>query len=312
MAEIERLLEHDTAGDPMTGLRWMRKTTANVAAQLGKLGIQVSAKTVARLLRKLKFSLRRNQKKLGARHPDRDRQFRYIDKLRQRFRRRGNPIISVDAKKRELVGNFKNAGAKWDRQPTPVNDHDFRSLAEGVAILYGIYELQANRGSMFVGVSHETSAFAATSIQKWWGQQGCQRYPQAQHLLILADTGGSNSATRGAWKDQVQEQLCDRFGLTVTVAHYPTGASKYNPIERRLFSQISRNWAGEPLNSYQKILNFLRTTKTSTGLKVRACLDRREYPVGVKPSAQRLRELHITRPKIAPKWNYTIKPSNVK
>jgi hypothetical protein len=154
MAEIERLLEHDTAGDPMTGLRWMRKTTANVAAQLGKLGIQVSAGTVARLLRKLKFSLRRNQKKLGTRHPARDRQFRYINKLRESFRRQGNPIISVDAKKRELVGNFKNAGAKWDRQPTPVNDHDFRSLAEGVAILYGIYEPQTNRGSMFVGISH--------------------------------------------------------------------------------------------------------------------------------------------------------------
>ena len=290
----------------------MRKTTANVAAQLGKLGIQASARTVARLLRKLKFSLRLNQKKLGSRHPARDQQFRYIGKLQKCFRRRGNPIISVDAKKRELVGNFKNGGAKWDRRPTPVNDHDFRSLAKGVAILYGIYELQANRGAMFVGVSHETSTFAVTSIRTWWRQQGRQRYPQAQHLLILADTGGSNSAARGAWKDQLQQQLCDQFGLSVTVAHYPTGASKYNPIERRLFSQISKNWAGEPLESYEKVLKFLRTTKTSTGLKVRACLDRKDYPLGVKPSPQRLRELHITRPKFAPKWNYTIKPSTVK
>ncbi len=312
MAEIERLLEHDTAGDPMTGLRWMRKTTANVAAQLGTLGIPVSARTVARLLHKLKFSLRVNQKKLGAPHPARDRQFRYITKLRRCFQREGNPIISVDAKKRELVGNFKNAGAKWDRVPTPVNDHDFRSLAEGVAILYGLYDLQANRGTLFVGVSHETSAFAVASIQKWWGRQGCQCYPQARHLLILADTGGSNSAARGAWKDQLQRELCDRFDLTVTVAHYPTGASKYNPIERRLFSQISKNWAGEPLGTYEKILKFIRTTKTSTGLRVRAFLDRRNYPLGVKPSAARLRELQITRPKFAPKWNYTIKPSTVK
>lgn len=312
MAEIERLLEHDTAGDPMTGLRWMRKTTEKVATQLSRLGIQVSARTVARLLRKLRFSLRVNRKKLGARHPDRDRQFCYIRNLRQRFRRQGNPIIGVDAKKRELVGPFKNAGVKWDRVPTPVNDHDFRSLAEGIAVLYGIYDPHANRGSMFVGVSHETSAFAVTSIRRWWSQEGRKRYPDVQRLLILADTGGSHAAARGAWKDHLQQQLCDRFGLTVTVAHYPTGASKYNPIERRLFSQISNNWEGEPLTSYEKILKFIRTTKTSTGLKVRAWLDRKDYPVGVKPSAERLRQLRIARAKVAPRWNYTISPSNVK
>jgi hypothetical protein len=312
MAEIERLLEHDTAGDPITGLRWMRKTTAKVATQLSRIGIQVGARTVARLLRKLGFSLRVNQKKLGARHPDRDRQFRYITALRQRFRRQGNPIISVDAKKREMVGPFKNAGAKWDRVPTPVNDHDFRSLAKGIAILYGIYDPYANRGSMFVGVSHETSAFAVTSIRRWWGEEGRKHYPNAQRLLILADTGGSNAAARGAWKDHLQQQLCDQFGLTVTVAHYPTGASKFNPIERRLFSRISSNWEGEPLVSYEKILKFIRTTTTSTGLKVRARLDRRAYPVGVKPSAERLRQLRITRAKIAPRWNYTLAPSKVK
>ena len=310
MAEIERLLEHDSAGDPMTGLRWMRRTTAKVATQLSRLGIRVSARTVARLLRKLRFSLRVNQKKPGARHPDRDRQFRYIAKLRRRFQQQGNPIISVDAKKRELVGNFRNSGTRWDRVPTPVNDHDFRSLATGIAVLYGIYDPYANRGSMFVGVSHETSAFAVSSIRRWWGQEGRRCYPNAQRLLILADTGGSNSAARGAWKDHLQ-QLCDQCGLTITVAHYPTGASKYNPIERRLFSQISNNWAGEPLKSYERILKFIRTTKTSTGLKVRAWLDRRDYPLGLKPSADRLRQLRITRPRIAPKWNYTIAPSNV-
>ena len=312
MPTIEQLLEPDTAGDPMTGLRWMRKTTANVAAQLARLGIAVSPRTVARLLRKLKFSLRVNRKKLGAKHPHRDQQFRRITALRRRFARLRYPIISVDAKKRELVGNFKNAGAKWDRQPTSVNDHDFRSQATGIAVLYGVYDLQANRGAMFVGVSHETSAFAANSIRTWWQQQGRRCYPQAQHVLILADTGGGNAAARGAWKDQLQRQLCDRCGLTVTVAHYPTGASKYNPIERRLFSRITHNWAGEPLVSYEKILKFIRTTKTSTGLRVTARLDPKPYPVGQKPSAARLRQINIARPKFAPRWNYTIKPANVK
>ena len=252
-----------------------------------------------------------NRKKIGPRHPLREVQFAQIDKLRGRFCRQGNPMIRVDAKKRELVGNFKNAGAQWERTPTAVNDHDFRSQAEGVAILYGIFDLQANRGVMGVGVSHETSAFAVSSIRSWWLREGRQRYPDSTKLLILADTGGSNSATRGAWKDEWQ-RLCDRTGLTITVAHYPTGASKYNPIERRLFSAISGNWAGEPLRSYEKILKFIRTTKTSTGLRVTARLDPRPYPVGQKPSAVRLRQLKITRAKFAPRWNYTIKPSNVK
>jgi hypothetical protein len=309
---IEQLLEHDTAGDPITGLRWMRKTTANVALQLRKFAVHVSPRTVARLLRKLKFSLRVNQKELGAKHPDRDRQFHRIARLRRRFVQQGDPIISVDAKKRELVGNFRNAGAKWDREPTPVNDHDFRTLASGVAVLYGVYDVSANRGALSVGVDHETSAFACASIRSWWLQQGRRRYPRARQLLILADTGGGNAAARGAWKDQLQQQLCDRCGLTVTVAHYPTGASKYNPIERRLFSQISRNWKGEPLKSYETILKFIRTTSTSTGLRVTARLDRKQYPVGIKPSPARLRQLHLTPATFAPRWNYTIRPSVVK
>jgi hypothetical protein len=307
IAAIERLLEPDAAGDPISGLRWTHRTTAKIAAHLLRLRIRVSARTVARLLRKLRFRLRVNRKKIGPSHPLREAQFAHIGKLRRRFCRQRNPVISVDAKKRELVGNFKNAGAQWGRTPTPVNDHDFRSQAEGVAILYGIFDPQANRGSMFVGVSHETSAFAVSSIRAWWRHEGRQRYANSNHLLILADTGGSNSAARGAWKDQLQ-QLCDGTGLTITVAHYPTGASKYNPIERRLFSAITRNWAGEPLHSYEKILKFIRTTTTATGLKVRAFLDRKDYPVGVKPSAARMREIRITRHNCAPRWNYTITP----
>lgn len=290
----------------------MRKTTTNVASQLQNFDVRVSPRTVARLLRKLKFSLRVNQKRLGAKHPDRDRQFHWIARLRRRFVQQGNPIISVDAKKRELVGNFKNAGVKWDREPTLVNDHDFRTLATGVAVLYGVYDVSANRGAMSVGVSHETSAFACASIRSWWLQTGRRRYPSAQHLLILADTGGGNAAARGAWKDQLQQQLCDRFGLTVTVAHYPTGASKYNPIERRLFSQISRNWKSEPLKSYETILKFIRTTTTSTGLTVTARMDRKQYAVGIKPTSARLRQLNLTPATFAPRWNYTIRPSAVK
>jgi len=306
-------LEHDTAGDPMSIRKWTHKTTAKVAGQLQRLGIRVGARTVARLLDKLHFSLRVNRKKIASgKRSTRDQQFRHITGLRRRFCRHGDPIISVDAKKRELVGNFKNPGRKWERVPTPVNDHDFRSLASGIALPFGIYDPQANRGSVFVGVSHETSAFAVASISLWWSREGRLRYPNAQHLLILADTGGSNSATRGAWKDQLQQRLCDRLGLTVTVAHYPTGTSKYNPIERRLFSQISKNWAAEPLTDYPKILGLIRNTTTTTGLKVRAYLDTKNYPLKVKPSAQRLRELRITRHEILPKWNYTIAPSNGK
>jgi hypothetical protein len=313
ISQIEKLLEHDTAGDPMSSQRWTHKTTARIAGQLHRLGIRVGARTVARLLDKLHFSLRVNCKKIGkGNRSTRDQQFGYIARLRRRFCRQGDPIISVDAKKRELVGNFKNGGRKWQRIPTPVNDHDFRSLATGIALPFGIYDLQANRGSVFVGVSHETSAFAVTSISRWWSEEGRARYPNARRLLILADTGGSNSATRGAWKDQLQQRLCDRLGLTVTVAHYPAGASKYNPIERRLFSQVSRNWAAEPLTNYDKILRLIRNTTTTTGLKVRAYLDTRTYPLKVKPSVQRLRELRITRQTSLPKWNYTIAPSNAK
>lgn len=297
----------------MSGRRWTHQTTAKIAGQLRRLDIRVGARTVARLLDKMDFSLRTNCKRIAAGdRSTRDQQFGQIARLRRRFCRHRNPIISVDAKKRELVGNFKNPGRKWERVSTPVNDHDFRSQAKGIALPYGIYDPQANRGSVFVGVSHETSAFAVTSISTWWTREGRLRYPNARHLLILADTGGSNSATRGAWKDQLQQHLCDRLGLTVTVAHYPTGASKYNPVERRLFSQISRNWAAEPLTDYNKILRLIRGTTTTTGLKVRAYLDTKQYPLKVKPSAQRLRQLRITRHTILPKWNYTIAPSDSK
>jgi hypothetical protein len=277
---------------------------------LGDFGVSVSPNTVARLLHQMGYSLRVNHKKLSTDFsPDRNDQFLYLSDLRQRFQRRGLPIISVDTKKRELVGNFKNPGSRWDLSPRLVNDHDFRSDSTGVAIPYGIYDLLANRGSVMVGVSHDTSAFAAHAIAHWWRQEGSVRYPRSRQLLILSDTGGSNGARRRTWKTELQSQLADSLGLTLTVAHYPTGASKWNPIEHRLFSEISKNWAGEPLDSYQKILNFIRSTRTETGLSVTARLDRRNYPTGTEPTPEQLQSLRLKPHEVLPKWNYTISPN---
>lgn len=277
---------------------------------LADFGIIVSPNTVARLLHKMGYSLRVNHKKLStAFSPHRDEQFLYLTDLRQRFQRRGLPIISVDTKKRELVGNFRNPGARWDLSARLVNDHDFRSDSTGVAIPYGIYDLLANRGSVAVGVSHDTPAFAAHAISHWWITEGVDRYPRSRQLLILSDTGGSNGCRCRAWKTELQSQLADSHGLTLTVAHYPTGASKWNPIEHRLFSEISKNWAGEPLETYQKILCFIRSTKTQTGLSVTAHLDRRHYPVGTEPTSEQLQSLRLKPHEVLPKWNYTISPN---
>ena len=256
------------------------------------------------------YSLRVNHKKLSTDNsPDRNNQFLYLSDLRERFQRRGHPIVSVDTKKRELIGTFKNPGTRWDLSPRLVNDHDFRSDATGVAIPYGIYDLLANRGSVIVGTSHDTPAFAAHAISHWWRQEGSFRYPRSRQVLILSDTGGSNGCRCRAWKTELQSQLADSFGLTLTVAHYPTGASKWNPIEHRLFSEISKNWAGEPLDSYQKILRFIRSTRTQTGLSVTAHLDRRNYPTGTNPTPAQLQALRIRQHEILPKWNYTISPN---
>lgn len=306
---IRQLMERETAGDPISGLKWTRKTTAKIAQQLRRLRIRVSRNTVGRLLRQMKYSLHTNRKRISTSSSgDRDRQFRYLTRQRNQFERRGDPVLSVDAKKRELIGNFKNPGVKWEQSSTEVNDHDFRSDAVGIGIPYGIYDTQANRGSVFVGTSAETSAFAVSCLRKWWQVDGKRRYSQSSHILILADTGGSNGARRGAWKQEIQRQLCDGLGLRVTVCHYPTGASKWNPIEHRLFSEISKNWAAEPLESYDKALKLIRTTTTIAGLKVTAHLDTTCYPTGIKVSKEELAALAIQPKRVLPKWNYTISP----
>lgn len=306
-------MKHETAGDPMTGLKWTRRTTAKVASELQLQGIEVSANTVARLLKKIGFSLRVNHKKKSNGSPkNRDAQFVHIGDLRQQFATVGKPIISVDAKKREQLGEFKNPGKSWEQEAVEVNDHDYHSLASGVGIPYGIYDMQENCGTVYVGTSYDTSEFAVDSIEKWWRKEGAKRYPKARELLILADGGGSNGSNRRAWKHNLQRSLCDRHSLAVTVAHYPPGTSKWNPIEHRLFSEISKNWAGRPLDSYETILNYIRTTKTSTGLRVRSQLVQKKYKKGIKITDKQMKEISITKDSSLPKWNYTIHPAEMR
>ena len=240
-------MAHETAGDPVSGLKWTHRTTAKLADELRELGIHVGPRTVARLLKTMGYSLRVNHKKIaGATHPNRDRQFRHIFDLRNRCDADNTPLICVDTKKKELVGAFRNSGAKWDRSPELVNDHDFRSDAEGLAIPYGIYDLRANAGAVFVGSTADTPAFAVDCIEKWWRTEGRRRYPEAGTLQILADGGGSNSCTARAWKFNLQHRLCNRHGLQVTVAHYPPATSKWNPIEHRLFSRDQQELGRPP------------------------------------------------------------------
>ena len=299
----------------MRDLKWTRKTTRKVARHLRRLDIRVSASTVGRLLKAMGFSLRVNHKNLesGNRNPPprrvRNRQFHYIHRSRQQFASQGKPIISVDAKKKEKVGNFKNPGVSWQHEAYRVNDHDFLTDAVGMAVSYGIYDTEANKGFVAVGTSHETPAFAVHSIVCWWKKWGRRMYPHEDELLILADCGGGNSAR--AWKYHLQHQLCDPYGLTITVCHYPPGASKWNPIEHALFSQISTNWAGTPLESYQTVLNYIRTTKTETGLQVKAHLVRKNYDKGEKISDSKMAELMLIPHKTLPGWNYTLAPSRM-
>jgi hypothetical protein len=303
-------MRHDTAGDPITGVKWSRRTTRKIAAELTALGIAVSKNTVGRLLKEMDFKLRVNRKQIAStKNPVRNQQFLHIGEQRERFVNRGLPIISVDTKKKELIGNFKNAGTKWDRAPILVKDHDFRSEAEGMAIPYGIYDTQANRGTVFVGTSHDTPAFAVDAIAQWWLKEGCQRYPTARELFILADGGGSNGARCRAWRKALQDTICTPLGLTVTVSHYPPGASKWNPIEHRLFSQISKNWAGEPLTDIDKILKFIATTKTGSGLTVSAYLIPENYATGIKISDAEMRQLNLVSHDKLGRWNYTIRPT---
>ena len=292
-----------------------RATPAKIAHQLSRLGIQVSATTVAHLLKDLMdFRLRVNHKKVesGVRNPPdpkrRDQQFHYIEDRFVDFAARGLPIISIDTKKKELIGNFKNNGRTWREEAIPVNDHDYPSDAECRMVPFGIYDPLADDGFVCVSTSGDTPAMAVDAIQRWWRQVGSVRYPEATDLLLLADCGGANSPRSHVWLHQLQRQLCDPYGLTVSVCHYPPGASKWNLIEHRLFAEISTNWAGEPLDSVDKAMAFIRGTETESGLSVRACRIRKNYPLGQKIPRTDFESLVLCRHETLPAWNYTIYP----
>jgi hypothetical protein len=294
----------------MSEQKWVRSSLRQLSQRLGDQGHRVSPPTVGRLLRHLGYSLRVNVKKLeaSASHPERAKQFDYIEVQKQHFQSANWPIISVDTKKKELIGNFKNAGQAWGQQPDYVNVHDFPQEALGKAVPYGIYDLTYNRGTVYVGSSADTPEFAVTALARWWEEEGKTTYPEAKRLLILADSGGSNGCRPRMWKHQLQEQVSDRYGLTVVVCHYPTGCSKWNPIEHRLFSYISLNWAGCPLRSFETLLHYLRGTTTSTGLTVRAALLEGAYARGQKVSVTEMEHLNIENAEVCAQWNYTLRP----
>jgi Rhodopirellula transposase DDE domain len=305
---LARLLADDTAGDPSTGLLWTHRSLRKLAQALHRHGLPASKSTLARLLDQAGFSLLSNRKRLAeVNHPDRGRQFRYLGRLRKLFLKRGWPVISVDTKKKEWIGPFKNPGRTWRRTAPAVLAHDFPSCAVGKAIPYGIYDVAHNDGFVVVGTSHETPTFACASIRRWWLRVGRPRYPQAKRLLIEADCGGANDYRKWEWKLGLQ-QLADEFDLLITVTHYPPGASKWNPIDHRMFSLISGNWTGEPLVSYETVLQYIRGTRSSTGFHCRAVLDTHEYPTGWRGMPAEKAWVRLQPCRILPAWNYTILP----
>ncbi len=307
---LQELVASETAGDPMSEQKWVRSSLRQVSRRLGEAGHPISPPTVGRLLDDLGFALHVNAKKVeaSAAHPERNAQFEHIAVQRQTFTAAGLPIISVDTKKKELIGNFKNAGQAWSREAEAVNAHDFPQDALGKAVPYGIYDLRHNRGWVYVGASADTPQFAVDVIAHWWSSAGRAAFPHADQLLILADAGGSNGCRPRLWKQQVQAQLSDQHGLSVTVCHYPPGCSKWNPIEHRLFSHISLNWAGKPLRTWETLLAYIRGTTTTSGLEVAAVLHAGRYATGQTVSDAEMQALTIERHTVCPKWNYTIRP----
>jgi hypothetical protein len=309
LTALERMLEDEVAGDPMTEQKWIRSSPRRLSERLTDEGYHVSGDTVARLLKKLGFSLKANKRKQGRLGcPDRDEQFKYIASQKQQFIRTRLPIISVDTKKKELIGDFRNKGKTWCRQAEEVNEHDFPGAAKCRAVPFGIYDPTRNEGYVYVGLSNDTPQFAVHSIARWWENEGRRKYPGANALLILADSGGSNGCRARAWKLSLQEMLCDEAGLTVTVCHYPTGCSKWNPIEHRLFNFISKNWEGQPLRTLEIMLGYIRGTSTVTGLSVKAFLDEGFYARGRRVTSDDIEGLRLKAHTVCPKWNYTLHP----
>ena len=307
---LDTLIEPETRGDPESPLRWTTKSTRNLAGELAKMGHAVSHSVVAEILHSLKYNLQGTRKTLeGRQHPDRDAQFRYINALAEEFLASGDPVISVDTKKKELVGRFAQAGREWhpEGEPVEVSTYDFPGQADGKAIPYGVYDLTDNSAWVSVGIDHDTSVFAVATIDKWWQQLGKEKYPDARRILITADGGGSNGHRPWLWKSELA-RLAKATGLHITVCHYPPGTSKWNKIEHRLFSRITHNWRGRPLETYQTIVNLIANTTTTTGLTVHCELDPNLYPTKIKLTNQQKEAIPLARHEFHGDWNYTIKP----
>lgn len=314
LEDLDRLVDPVTRGDPESPLRWTCKSVRRLAEELQQEGHAVSYQTVAELLHALDYSLQANQKTLeGSQHADRDEQFEYINRKAQRYLKQGEPVISVDTKKKELVGDFKNAGREWELQGEPqkvrVHDFEIREPDKGKVAPYGVYDLGRNVGWVSVGVDHDTAAFAVESIRRWWRWMGSHSYPQAKRLLITADSGGSNGARVRLWKWELQ-QLANETGLEISVCHFPPGTSKWNKIEHRLFSFISQNWRGKPLISHEVIIDLIAATTTASGLAVKSKLDTNIYPAGLKVSDQQMAELQLRRDRFHGDWNYSLLPKS--
>jgi len=308
LRRLKSIVEETTAGDPMSPLKWTSKSTRTIADELTRSGHPISSVTVGRCLEDMGYTLQANVKtREGPQHPNRDAQFRYLNRQVKAFRRVGDPVISVDTKKKELVGAFKNAGRRWLPQgkSDEVTVHDLPHLGQGKTIPYGAYDIARNRAVVNVGVTHETAEFAVESIRRWWRLDGKRHYRGTRRLLICADSGGSNGNRQRAWKLHLQA-LSDETGMAITVCHYPPGTSKWNQIEHRLFSFISLNWQGKPLINFETVVNLIGGTRTRTGLKIKAVLDTSEYETGVEISKEEIDQIRLKRHKVHPDWNYTL------
>jgi hypothetical protein len=310
LRDLETLVDPVTRGDPMSPLRWTCKSAAKLAAELRAKGHAVSERTVNRLLHVLDYSLQSNRKTIeGKSHPDRDARFQYINRRVKAFQRQGQPVVSVDAKKKELVGQFRNGGREWQPkgQPEEVEVYDFAKKDQGKIIPYGIYDQTIDTGWVSVGVDHDTAEFAVETLRRWWRNMGSRVYPRAKRLLITADGGGSNGRRCRLWKVELQG-LADEIGLRISVCHFPPGTSKWNKIEHRMFCHITENWRGRPLVSREVVVNLIGHTTTKTGLSIRSELDEGSYPTGRKVSDEQMKGLIIKRDKFHGEWNYTILP----
>jgi transposase len=311
LEDLDELVEPTALGDPESPLRWTVKSVRALSAALQAQGHEVSHNLVAELLHELGYSLQANRKtQEGAQHPDRDGQFRHIDGQVRRFHRKGHPAVSVDTKKKELIGNFKNAGREWRPKGTPeaVQVHDFLIPANGKAIPYGVYDLQRNEGWVSVGVDHDTASFAVNAIRSWWKRMGRPAYAGARELLITADAGGSNGSRLRLWKWELQK-FANRTGLSITVCHFPPGTSKWNKIEHRLFSHIAMNWRGKPLVSLAAVVSLIGSTRSEAGLRVRSEIDRGTYPGGISITDEQMARIKLRPHRFHGDWNYTIHPN---